>query len=48
MEESLSQSKELSLDVLERETDMAVQCEPERCGIEALQAKQDQLEVREQ
>ncbi|CAJ1067414.1 uncharacterized protein LOC121511110 [Xyrichtys novacula] len=45
VEESLSCSKELSLDILERETDMAVQCEPERCGLEALQAKQDQLEI---
>ncbi|XP_074531898.1 uncharacterized protein mymx isoform X2 [Halichoeres trimaculatus] len=45
VEESLSCSKELSLDILEKETDMAVQCEPERCGIEALQAKQDHLEV---
>ncbi|XP_060896633.1 uncharacterized protein LOC132975828 isoform X1 [Labrus mixtus] len=45
VEESLSCSKELSLDILERETDMAVQCDLERCGIESLQAKQNRLEV---
>lgn len=46
VEECLCCSKELSLDILERETDMAVQCEPDRCGLEALQETQDQLEVR--
>uniref|UniRef100_UPI0037E9515E uncharacterized protein isoform X1 n=2 Tax=Semicossyphus pulcher TaxID=241346 RepID=UPI0037E9515E len=45
VEECLSCSKELSLDILERETDMAVQCEPDRCGLEALQEKQDHLEI---
>ncbi|XP_039995004.1 uncharacterized protein LOC120796340 isoform X3 [Xiphias gladius] len=45
VEECLCCSKELSLDVLERETDMAVQCEPDRCGLEALQEKQDHLET---
>ncbi|XP_034538370.1 uncharacterized protein LOC117811970 [Notolabrus celidotus] len=45
VEETLSCSKELSLDILERETDMAVQCELERCGLDALQAKQDHLEI---
>lgn len=46
VEECLSCSKELGLDVLERETDMAIQCEPDRCGLESLQEKQDHLEVR--
>uniref|UniRef100_A0A3Q3MIK4 Uncharacterized LOC113131773 n=1 Tax=Mastacembelus armatus TaxID=205130 RepID=A0A3Q3MIK4_9TELE len=45
VEECLSCSKELSLDILERETDMAVQCEPDRCGLETLQEKQDHLEI---
>uniref|UniRef100_A0A665WM16 PH domain-containing protein n=1 Tax=Echeneis naucrates TaxID=173247 RepID=A0A665WM16_ECHNA len=45
VEECLSCSKELSLDILERETDMAIQCEPDRCGLEALQEKQDHLEI---
>ncbi|XP_028324482.1 uncharacterized protein mymx isoform X2 [Gouania willdenowi] len=45
MEELLCNSKELSLDILEKETDMAVQCEPERCGLGALQEKQDHLEI---
>lgn len=46
VEECLCCSKELSLDILEKETDMAVQCEPDRCGLEALREKQDHLEVR--
>ena len=46
VEECLCCSKELSLDILEKETDMAVQCEPDRCGLEALQETQDHLEVR--
>lgn len=33
------------MDVLERETDLAVKCEPERCGLEELEEQQDQLEV---
>ncbi|KAF0027284.1 hypothetical protein F2P81_020025 [Scophthalmus maximus] len=45
VEECLSCSKELGLDVLERETDMAIQCEPDRCGLESLQEKQDHLEI---
>ncbi|XP_040905878.1 uncharacterized protein LOC121189622 isoform X2 [Toxotes jaculatrix] len=45
VEECLCCTKELSLDILERETDMAVQCEPDRCGLEALQEKQDHLEI---
>lgn len=46
MEECLCCCKELSLDVLERETDMAVKCEPDRCGLEGLQERHDHLEVR--
>lgn len=46
VEECLCCSKELGLDILGKETDMAVQCEPDRCGLEALQEKQDHLEVR--
>ncbi|KAM9847498.1 uncharacterized protein mymx [Aulostomus maculatus] len=45
VEECLCCCKELSLDILEKETDMAVQCEPDRCGLEALQEKQDHLEI---
>ncbi|KAG7999958.1 Spectrin beta chain [Nibea albiflora] len=45
VEECLCCSKELSLDILEKETDMAVQCEPDRCGLEALQEMQDHLEI---
>ncbi|XP_075933420.1 uncharacterized protein mymx [Anarhichas minor] len=45
VEECLCRSKELGLDILEKETDMAVQCEPDRCGLEALQEKQDHLEI---
>ena len=45
VEECLCCSKELNMDVLERETDMAVRCEPERCGLEELEEQQDQLEV---
>lgn len=46
VEECLCWSKELSVDILERETDMAVKCEPDRCGLETLQEQQDHLEVR--
>ncbi|XP_055083243.1 uncharacterized protein LOC117382198 isoform X2 [Periophthalmus magnuspinnatus] len=45
VEESLCRSKDLSLDILERETDMAVQCEPDRCGLDALWEEQDHLEI---
>ncbi|XP_069394662.1 uncharacterized protein [Paralichthys olivaceus] len=45
VEECLCCSKELGLDILERETDLAIQCEPERCGLEALQERQDHLEI---
>uniref|UniRef100_A0A3B3CHA5 PH domain-containing protein n=1 Tax=Oryzias melastigma TaxID=30732 RepID=A0A3B3CHA5_ORYME len=45
VEECLCCSKELRLDILEKETDMAMQCEPDHCGLEALQEKQDHLET---
>ncbi|XP_069546160.1 uncharacterized protein [Brachyistius frenatus] len=45
VEELLCCSKELGLDVLEKETDMAIQCEPDRCGLDALQERQDHLEI---
>uniref|UniRef100_A0A3P9JUK8 PH domain-containing protein n=1 Tax=Oryzias latipes TaxID=8090 RepID=A0A3P9JUK8_ORYLA len=45
VEECLRCSEELRLDILEKETDMAMQCEPDHCGLEALQEKQDHLET---
>ncbi|KAF1375940.1 hypothetical protein PFLUV_G00225410 [Perca fluviatilis] len=45
VEECLCCSKELGLDILEKETDMAIQCEPDRCGLGALQEKQGHLEI---
>ncbi|KAM6956309.1 uncharacterized protein mymx [Aplochiton taeniatus] len=45
VEECLSCSRELGVDILEREADMAVKCEPDRCGLEALQEQQDRLEI---
>ncbi|XP_053732036.1 uncharacterized protein LOC128765358 isoform X3 [Synchiropus splendidus] len=45
VEECLCCSKELCLDILEQETDMAIQCEPDRCGLEALEEKQGHLEA---
>ncbi|KAG9344321.1 hypothetical protein JZ751_010990 [Albula glossodonta] len=41
----LSRAARLSADILEAETQMAVKCEPERCGLEALQDQQDELEM---
>lgn len=46
LEACLCRSSELSLDLLEKETDMAVRGEPDRCGLEALQEKQDHQQVR--
>lgn len=46
VEKSLCSSKELSLEILEEQTDLAVQCEPDRCSLEGLQERQDHLEVR--
>ncbi|XP_015235074.1 PREDICTED: uncharacterized protein LOC107087815 isoform X3 [Cyprinodon variegatus] len=45
VEECLCSSKELSLDILEKETDMAVQCEPEHSGFEPLQDRLGHLEI---
>ncbi|XP_061766649.1 uncharacterized protein LOC133559181 isoform X2 [Nerophis ophidion] len=45
IEECLCCCKELNLDILEKETDMAVQCELDHCGLEALQQRHDQLEI---
>lgn len=42
----MCRSNELSLDILEKETDMAVRCEPDHCGLEVLQERQDHQEVR--
>ncbi|KAA0718307.1 hypothetical protein E1301_Tti017292 [Triplophysa tibetana] len=36
---------ELAADVLEMESEMAVRCEPDRCGLDRLQETQDQLEA---
>ncbi|XP_061545831.1 uncharacterized protein LOC133409602 isoform X2 [Phycodurus eques] len=45
MEECLCCYNELSLDILEKETDMAVQCEPDHCGFESLQERNAHLEI---
>uniref|UniRef100_A0A3Q2T8A0 Uncharacterized LOC105916020 n=1 Tax=Fundulus heteroclitus TaxID=8078 RepID=A0A3Q2T8A0_FUNHE len=45
VEECLCSSKELCLDILEKETDMAVQCEPEHCGFEPLRDRVSHLEA---
>ncbi|XP_071247342.1 uncharacterized protein [Salvelinus alpinus] len=45
VEDSLCCSRELNLDLLQREKDMAMRCEPERCGLEGLEEQQDHLEV---
>ncbi|XP_059372833.1 uncharacterized protein LOC132110279 [Carassius carassius] len=45
MEQCLQRCAELAVDVLEMESEMAVRCEPERCGLEDLQEYQDQLEA---
>ncbi|KAJ8361429.1 hypothetical protein SKAU_G00179540 [Synaphobranchus kaupii] len=41
----LSRAAQLSADVQGAESDMAVRCEPERCGLEALQEQQEELET---
>ncbi|XP_047207106.1 uncharacterized protein LOC124858867 isoform X3 [Girardinichthys multiradiatus] len=45
VEECLCNSKELSLDILEKETDMAVQCEPDHCCFEPLWDRLGHLET---
>ncbi|XP_055026003.2 uncharacterized protein mymx isoform X4 [Misgurnus anguillicaudatus] len=44
-EQCLQRCAELSVDVLEMESEMAVRCEPDRCGLDSLQEYQDQLEA---
>ncbi len=46
VEQCLQRCAELAVDVLEMESEMAVRCEPDRCGLDDLQEYQDQLEVR--
>ncbi|XP_051936360.1 uncharacterized protein LOC127610357 isoform X7 [Hippocampus zosterae] len=45
LEECLCCCNDLNLDVLEKETDMAVQCEPDHCDLETLQERTTQLET---
>nr|XP_055026003.1 spectrin beta chain, non-erythrocytic 1 isoform X5 [Misgurnus anguillicaudatus] len=45
VEQCLQRCAELSVDVLEMESEMAVRCEPDRCGLDSLQEYQDQLEA---
>ncbi|XP_043992149.1 uncharacterized protein LOC122842399 isoform X4 [Gambusia affinis] len=45
LEDCLCSSKKLSLEILEKETDMAVQCEPDRCGFGLLRDKLGHLEI---
>ncbi|XP_023652020.2 spectrin beta chain, non-erythrocytic 2 isoform X4 [Paramormyrops kingsleyae] len=45
LQQGLSRSEELSGIIQEAETDMAVKCEPHRCGLERLREQQDELEV---
>ncbi|XP_064173461.1 uncharacterized protein LOC135244803 isoform X2 [Anguilla rostrata] len=43
---ALSLGAELSMDIMDAETDMAVKCEPDRSGLQGLQEQQDQMEVK--
>ncbi|XP_005173083.3 uncharacterized protein mymx [Danio rerio] len=45
VEQCLRRCAELAEDVLEMESEMAVRCEPDRCGLDDLQQYQDQLEA---
>ncbi|KAL1263653.1 hypothetical protein QQF64_006392 [Cirrhinus molitorella] len=45
VEQCLQRCAELAVDVLEMESEMAVRCEPDRCGLDGLQEYQDQLEA---
>lgn len=47
VEQGKQRASELTQDVQARESEMAVRCEPERSGLEALQERQEQLQVRE-
>ncbi|KAJ8264211.1 hypothetical protein GJAV_G00146520 [Gymnothorax javanicus] len=42
---ALSLTAELSMDIMDAETDMAVKCEPDRSGLQGLQEQQDQMEL---
>ncbi|XP_052006595.1 uncharacterized protein LOC127660426 isoform X1 [Xyrauchen texanus] len=44
VEQCLQRCAELAVDVLEMESEIAVRCEPDRCGLDRLQEDQDQLE----
>ncbi|XP_026883402.2 spectrin beta chain, non-erythrocytic 1 isoform X6 [Electrophorus electricus] len=45
VEQCLQRCTELAVDVLDMESEMAVRCEPEHCGMDSLQEQQDQLEA---
>ncbi|XP_050982916.1 spectrin beta chain, non-erythrocytic 1 isoform X4 [Labeo rohita] len=45
VEQCLQRCAELAVDVLEMESEMAVRCEPDRCGLDDLQEYQDQMEA---
>ncbi|XP_051508279.1 uncharacterized protein LOC127414353 isoform X2 [Myxocyprinus asiaticus] len=45
VEQCLQRCTELTKDVLEMESEMAVRCEPDRCGLDRLQEHQDKLEA---
>ncbi|XP_077469583.1 uncharacterized protein mymx isoform X2 [Stigmatopora argus] len=45
MEECLCSYNKLDLDILEKETEMAVQCEPDHCGFETLQKRNAHLQI---
>ncbi|XP_051945498.1 uncharacterized protein LOC127617567 [Xyrauchen texanus] len=45
VEQCLQRCAELTEDVLEMESEMAVRCEPDRCGLDRLQEYQDKLEA---
>ncbi|XP_066552609.1 spectrin beta chain, non-erythrocytic 1 isoform X2 [Amia ocellicauda] len=43
--ERLSRSRELNADIQQMETEMAVKCEPDKCGLYSLEDQQDDLEI---
>ncbi|XP_057705155.1 uncharacterized protein LOC130923451 isoform X2 [Corythoichthys intestinalis] len=45
IEECLCGYNKLNLDILEKETEMAVQCEPDHCNFETLQKREAHLEI---
>ncbi|XP_076830237.1 uncharacterized protein mymx isoform X2 [Brachyhypopomus gauderio] len=44
VEQCLQRCMELAVDMLDMESEMAVRCEPEHCGLDSLQEQQDHLE----